>query len=170
MAQIAIENNLKESLKLLKTSHAKVTGDFLRSLADTFNCEWAVYWVVDSQAKKLSCCMSWTSPTMDLNILLEDTKNRHLTVNEGIPGQVWRVKKVVLSDDLEMEMALPRSIYAHEAGLRHGIWIPVLHNGQNMYGVIELLGRQLPSLSNSLVAKIAQFGFEIGAMKKDHSL
>lgn len=170
MSQITIESNLKESLKLLTTSQAKVTVDFLQSLSQVFNCQWATYWVVDAQLKKLSCCMNWKDPNMVFDNLLTETKVRQLTLNEGVPGQVWGSKKVFLSDDLEMEMALPRSILAHEAGLRHGIWIPVVYNGQPVYGVIELLGKEKPLITTEIVKLLAQFGFEIGKLKKSHSV
>lgn len=170
MSQITIESNLKESLKLLTTSHAKVTVDFLQSLAETFRCQWATYWVVDHRIKKLTCCMNWKDSNIDLSILYAETKTRQLTLNEGVPGQVWSSKKVFLSDDLEMEMALPRSIYAFEAGLRHGIWIPVVYNGQPVYGVIELLGVQQPVVTKDLVSVLGQFGFEIGKLKKAQSI
>ncbi len=168
MSQIAIESNLKEILKLLTMSNAKLTVDFLQSLSNVFNCQWATYWVVDPQIKKLNCCMNWKDSEINVDILYAETKTRQLTLNEGVPGQVWGSKKVFLSDDLEMEMALPRSIYAHEAGLRHGIWIPVVYNGQPVYGVIELLSVQKPVISQEIVSLLAQFGFEIGKLKKSH--
>lgn len=114
--------------------------------------------------------MNWKDSNIDLSILYAETKTRQLTLNEGVPGQVWSSKKVFLSDDLEMEMALPRSIYAFEAGLRHGIWIPVVYNGQPVYGVIELLGVQQPVVTKDLVSVLGQFGFEIGKLKKAQSI
>lgn len=114
--------------------------------------------------------MNWKDSKLPFDNLFAETKGRQLTLNEGVPGQVWGSKKVFLSDDLEMEMALPRSILAHEAGLRHGIWIPVVYNGQPVYGVIELLSDQKPLITSDVVSVLAQFGFEIGKLKKLQSV
>ena len=170
MSQITLENDLKNSLKILTSAQAKVTVDFLESLARIFNCQWATYWVVEPQLKKLMCCMNWKDPKINLEILHAETKTRQLALNEGVPGQVWGSKKVFLSDDLEMEMALPRSIYAYEAGLRHGIWIPVVYNGQPVYGVIELLSQHKPVLTDTTIKTLADFGYQVAKMKKSQSV
>lgn len=165
MSQTDIENNLKETLKLIQASQALVTVEFLESLASTFGCEWATYWSTEKLIGKLSTCMIWDAPHTQAVHLNHDTKLRRLTLNEGIPGQVWNTKKVFWSNDIEMDMSLPRSIYAHDSGFKSGIWIPIVCD-QKVYGVIELLSRQPSFMNQHLLSIMQKFGSDVGYLKK----
>jgi hypothetical protein len=56
---------------------------------------------------------------------------------------------------------MPRSLLASEAGLRGGMWFAV-KTDTAMYGVIELLAREMPSISAETLAAVERVGSRLG--------
>jgi hypothetical protein len=65
------------------------------------------------------------------------------------------------ADNLAMEMCLPRSLEAKEAGLRVGIWIPV-RGKKSMLGVMELLGMHYWTNTDAFLHELEKIGIAIG--------
>jgi len=72
-----------------------------------------------------------------------------------------RNRRPIWATDLILEMCLPRSLKASEAGLRAGVWFGV-QTDTVIYGVIELLARVLPYRRYETFVAFEQAGFRLG--------
>jgi hypothetical protein len=149
---------MAESLPLGEPS-----ADFLRTLAEAFRCEWATYWRVDPALHALRPVRTWNASDVRAQELVMDTVGRTLSLSEGTAGHVWRSRKPVWTVNLMRDMCLPRSLDAGMAGFRGGLWFAV-KTDRIVYGVVELLGRDLPKPSDELVVAVEQYGFRLGAL------
>jgi hypothetical protein len=132
-----------------------------RELCDWFHCEWGIFWNVDSSNELLNPVASWREPSLPADRLLADTKGKRLRMDEGNPGIVWRTGQPKCVANLVLEMCLPRSLEASEAGLRGGIWIPI-RGRKSMLGVIELLGTHYWTNSDAFLNELEQIGNAMG--------
>ena len=144
---------------ILCTTDASV--HLLERLGEALGCDWGTVWKVDTVHLRLCPIATWNSPSHEIPALERDTKSRTLSLSEGNAGHVWRSKKPIWTVDLIREMCIPRSLDATDAGLRGGIWF-ALKTEHATYGVIELLGRDLPSPTAELLAGLEILGVRLG--------
>jgi hypothetical protein len=138
----------------------------LAALARAFAVQWATYWKVDVDARKLHALATWTENPRRLERLLRDTKTRTLALSEGAPGHVWRSGRPLCTSDLIRDMCLPRSLNAQEAGCTTGIWFPVQAN-ETTLGVIELLGKDSWPDTQQFLDQLVTIGNFIGMMLRE---
>jgi hypothetical protein len=105
---------------------------------------------------------TWHATTIDVARLHQLTRSRNLLKSEGMPGHVWKRARPHISRDLIKDMSLPRSIAAHECGLRGGLWFPVVTE-RGVDGVIELLGTEA-DLDPAWLGALEAFGRLVGSM------
>ena len=134
-----IKTSFLKAQQILSKLEGRPFLEVLEILAAAFGSEAAIYWIIDSDRRLLREARSWYTPGLLLDALRVDTATRTFVMGEGMPGQAWKYKRPYLSNDLQMDMSLPRSTEAYKAGFRRGFWIPVLTD-QDITGVIELLG------------------------------
>ena len=135
-----------------------------KTLGVALGCEWGTYWEVDAAARSLRATATWNTPGLSpekIDRLATDTRSRSLSLSEGNAGLVWRTKKPLWTIDLVTDMCLPRSLEARALSLRGGIWFAV-KTETTVYGVIELLGRDVPEPSDELLAGIELLGIRLG--------
>jgi hypothetical protein len=132
-----------------------------QELCEWFHCEWGTFWQVDPSSTALIPIASWREPSLRADRLLVDTKRKRLQIDEGNAGIVWRTGKPMCVDNLVLEMCLPRSIDAQEAGLRGGIWIPVRRK-KAMLGVIEVLGTHYWTNTAAFLNELEKIGVAVG--------
>jgi hypothetical protein len=138
----------------------------LERLGQGLRCDWGTVWKVDGIQHHLSPIATWSSPSHDAPALEIDTRGRNLTLSEGNAGHVWRSQKPIWTVDLIKDMCLPRSIDAMDAGLRGGIWFAI-KTERATYGIIELLGRDLPPPTAELLAGVEILGIRLGEAVED---
>ena len=138
-----------------------VASELIEFLAGWFQCQWGTYWQVDPRDRVLRALATWSEDSLPIQKLSYDTKSRALTMSEGTAGHVWRTGIPVCASDLVLEMCLPRSLDAREAGLVGGIWFPIRAGGTT-YGVIELLGRHYWVNDQRLIDQLTLLGQELG--------
>lgn len=138
----------------------------LESLAVALGCDWATYWLVDPLQPALRPYAQWTRRPMKAEQLTRDTMGRALSLSEGNAGHVWRSRKPVWSQDIALDMCLPRSLDAKAAGFSGGIWFAV-QTSQTVYGVVELLGEQLPPGTPDLRDAVERLGLTFGELMQD---
>ncbi len=141
-----------------------IESQVLQILAEALGCEWGTYWKVD--ADRLLPTAHWSAPGVEARELDIDTSHRTLSMSEGTAGHVWRGRKPVWTRNLTEDMCLPRSLEAQSAGLQGGIWFAI-KTDQAVYGVVELLGRNLPHASEELLVGIENLGIRIGYAIED---
>ena len=112
--------------------------ELLKTIAETYKWQWAVYWRVDPRTKVLSAAKIWKTPSLQAAELEAETTKLSLASGEGLLGRAWSLGQVVWSDDPAMDMGYPRSQKARAAGFNRGVWIPV-QSPTASYGVLEFL-------------------------------
>jgi hypothetical protein len=130
-------------------------------LAENLACEWGTLWKVDAASHQLCPVATWKSQSTGALRLERDTIGRSLSLSEGNAGHVWRSRKPIWTVDLIKDMCIPRSLDAADAGLRGGIWFAV-KTEDAVYGVVELLGRNVPPPTTELLAQIEILGIRLG--------
>jgi GAF domain-containing protein len=133
----------------------------LERLANAARCEWGAYWALDPTSQRLQAVASWSALGPKGERFEQDTRVRTLAPNQDNAGQVWRSRKPIWTTNLALDMSLPRSFEASEAGLRGGVWFAV-KTDTAVYGVIELLARTLPYKNSETLAVVERVGFRLG--------
>lgn len=160
-----------ERAAALLRPHSKIEdvgSELLPLLGEALGCEWGTLWKVDSSARRLKPVATWSTPSIQTDRLAEHTIHRALSLSEGTAGHVWRGRKPIWTQDLVQDMCLPRSLDAETAGLHGGIWFAIKTDSA-VYGVIELLGTQIPAATQELLVGIEAFGVRIGQLIEDQS-
>jgi hypothetical protein len=143
---------LRRGQRIEEVAHA-----VLERLAQAARCEWGTYWMLDLPSKRLQAIATWSA----LGRFEQDARVRTLAPNEGNAGHVWRSRKPIWTTNLVLDMCLPRSLEAAEAGLRGGVWFAV-KTDTAIYGVIELLARTLPYKNSEALVAVERAGFRLG--------
>lgn len=142
---------------------SRMTPQVLALTANTFECQWAAYWRVQPDADRLYADVIWKHGLLDTSQLDLDTSGRSLTRSEGAAGAAWSRHKPVWTSNLGLQMGVPRSLAAQGVGFSGGLWIP-LQFDTTVYGVIELLGLDLPPLSKEALELVELFGRSMGGL------
>lgn len=140
-----------------------IPGPALCILTVAARCDWGTYWQVDGKARVLTASTHWSRGTARTERLQRETVSKSLTLSEGTAGHVWRSGKPVWTSNLAMDMCLPRSLHAGDAGLHGGIWFAI-KTAEVIYGVVEVLGPQVPPASPSDLVRIELFGMRLGVL------
>lgn len=74
---------------------------------------------------------------------------------------VRKTRKTVWSCNIVRDVCLPCSIDATSVGMRAGIWFPVTAD-QRVFGVCELLARQLDPPNDAVIANVERLGQTLG--------
>jgi hypothetical protein len=158
---IELERAFDNAVVLLHASRSveRSAKELLEILAQGFDCEWGTFWKVDRTI--LRAITIWSAPTVKATQLNADTRNRTISPSDGTAGHVWRSRKPIWTADLTTDMCLPRSLEAADAGLHGGVWF-ALKTDRAVYGVIELLGKDLPRATDILLAAVEDLGIRLG--------
>jgi hypothetical protein len=146
---------------VLAHSIETVAPQMIQVLANALGCDWGTYWMVAPELQRLRPVATWSKTDFRASDLDNDTKFRTLSLSEGTAGHVWRSRKPIWTLDLVTDMCLPRSLDADRVGLHGGVWFAV-KTDTTVYGIIELLGRELVSPNPELLNGIERFGNNIG--------
>jgi hypothetical protein len=133
----------------------------LERLANAARCTWAAYWVVDPQARALRPVTSWSGLGPEGQAFDRQMRVCIPSTNQGNAAKVWRSRKPIWTANLVLDMGLPRSLSAAAAGLRGGIWFAI-KTDTALYGVVELLAPELPSMTTGALVAIERVGSRLG--------
>jgi hypothetical protein len=145
----------------------RMTPQLLALTANSFQCQWAVYWRVQPGADCLRADEIWTHGLVDAGPLEHDTRGRSLGTSEGAVGQACRMRKPIWTTVLGLQMDIPRSLDAQFVGFSGGLWIPVQFDTA-VYGVIEVLGLDMPPPSKESLELVELFGRSMGGLLERH--
>jgi GAF domain-containing protein len=151
------------AIELLRgASHLEdVARAVLERLAQAAGCEWAAYWAVDPQLRALRAVASWSGLTSAGHAFDRETRGCIPSTSQGNVTKVWRSRKPIWTADLVLDMGLPRSLRAAQAGLRGGLWFAV-KTDTAIYGVVELLARTLPPITPETLVAVERVGSRLG--------
>jgi hypothetical protein len=161
MSGDAIPTRLTRIVGNLGMAPNPITPAVLAQIAELFSCQWATLWLVHPDRPLLHPDLVWNLDPSKVWHLTQSTTLRTLSLSEGTAGHVWRSRKPVWTSNLARDMCLPRSLYANEAGLRGGIWFAI-QTESVVYGVIELLGIDIPPSTPDVLLAIEELGKSIG--------
>ena len=106
--------------------------------------EWPIaqLWVQAPEKPLLRCAHSWFAESPDLETFCQLSGICTLVPGLGIPGRVWLDGKPHWYEDVKFYPRLPRSPIAEKCGIRCGIAVPILGEGECV-AVLELFSREV---------------------------
>ena len=139
-AEIAEYKRKEEEAQLLQTMAQEIneSQNFHSALRVTLQkvCEVAGWnfgeaWIPDTEENILKCSPAWYSSDSHLKCFRELSESFEFSLGVGLPGRVWASKQIEWDRDVS---TMPENLYlrasiAKEAGLKTGIGIPLLANG-----------------------------------------
>ncbi|MDA8107883.1 MAG: PAS domain S-box protein, partial [Betaproteobacteria bacterium] len=134
-------------------SASSALQSILRTIAETFGWEAALYWIRDPGEERLRCTDTWSAPGAAQQFLEASRPLRLASGDHSLPGRVWHTRAPASVEDLLREPHSERRDAALAAGMRGATAFPVL-DGRALTGVVEFLGR-LPQSPNAGLARAA---------------
>jgi len=170
--QIQLEQQLEVSRHLSATLHVtQALGDspnaqvaferMLPALCERLDWDAASLWVPHSADGALVCSGVWRAPGLDVPALRDALVARTFAPGEGMPGEAWQGRRVVVMDDLLDNPRFTRRDAAQQDGLRTGVAFPVMR-GATVLAVCELFSRETRPVSDELVEVLSSAGRQLG--------
>jgi diguanylate cyclase (GGDEF)-like protein/PAS domain S-box-containing protein len=162
----------EQELRLLQgiTQSANEACDVHAALAVTLNkvCEttgWtlAQAWVPGPGGATMECSPAWHCRGNGLEEFRTASLSFVFGPGEGLPGRVWSSKQPVWISDVMRDVNFMRANVARAAGLKTGIWIPVLV-GEEVLAVIEFFAREPREQDARLIRLISAVAAQLGSV------
>ena len=119
-------------------------------------------WKVDEEAQALRCADVWNEKA-NFTPFIECTRQNSFAIGVGLPGRVWKSRKVEWIIDVGCDSNFPRIAAATSAGLRAAFAFPI-GSRDRLYGVMEFFAtalrepdKKLLDLMESLAGQMSQF-------------
>ena len=119
-------------------------------------------WKVDEEAQALRCAEVWNEKA-NFTPFIECTRQNSFAIGVGLPGRVWKSRKVEWIIDVGCESNFPRIAAATSAGLRAAFAFPI-GSRDRFYGVMEFFAtalrepdKKLLDLMEGLAGQMSQF-------------
>ena len=162
----------EQELRLLQgiTQNANEAGDVHAALAVTLNkvCEttgWdlAQTWMPGPGGLTMECGPAWYCRSSGLEKFRTASLSFVFGPGEGLPGRVWSSKQPAWVPDITRDANFVRAEMAHAAGLKTGIWIPVLAD-KEMVAVIEFFAREPREQDARLIQLVSAVAAQLGSV------
>jgi PAS domain S-box-containing protein len=121
-----------------------------------------VMWRVDEGMQVLCCAEVWDEKT-DCSPFIECTRQSTFTIGIGLPGRVWKSRRVEWITDVSRDDNFPRAPVAANAGLHAALAFPI-RSYDRLYGVMEFFAtalrepdQKLLDMFEGLAGQISQF-------------
>src|SRR5262245_17428269 len=139
-----LDQILDRALRLLRNfeSLEDAGPSLLKFIGPALDCGSAALGNGGVASDTLAAIATWHPTSAPSARLKEFTTRWQPAYGEGMVGKTWRTLQLQFSLNVVQDMILPRSLYAKEAGIVSGIWVPVqAHRGGF---VLECLLRSAP--------------------------
>ena len=137
------------------------TPKILQALSECLRWEVSVLWRHDREAGVLRCAELWRSPSIATTQFEAATRELTFGPGSGIPGRVWTSRSPLYIPDVSLVPALPRAGCAASEGLHSALAFPIML-GNEVLGVFEFFGRDIPQPDQELLDIVATIGSQIG--------
>jgi hypothetical protein len=161
LAQLAQATGIAIELLRGASQLEDVAQAVLGRLANAAGCEWAAYWAFDPQTRALLPVASWSGLGSEGHVFDREARVPIPSSNQGNASKVWHSRKPMWTTNLLLDLGLPRSLRAAQVGLRAGVWFAV-KTDTAIYGVVELLARELPAMSVEILVAVERLGSRLG--------
>lgn len=131
-------------------------------LVDGLEVDVGALWSLEPKHRVLSmffASLRRASPA--LKLFLEESRRQNLKEGEGLPGRVWKTRKPVWIEDLEIDEAIPRRDLAQRARLLSSVAFPI-QSGSEFFGVLEFFTLRRLETDPHLHNMMSAIGSEIG--------
>ncbi|HEY8923177.1 MAG TPA: ATP-binding protein [Polyangia bacterium] len=164
---------LRRAERRLATQHAvsRVLADastlraatplIMQAVCDSEGWDFGAIWQLDAAGARLLCSETWCRPGLELERFRRETEALSFAFGEGLPGRVWQAGAALLWRDLATESSYARASAALAVGLRSALGFPILMGGR-VTGVIDFLGRRIPSADPKMLETFDTIGRQLG--------
>ena len=158
----ATEHTITQLLLESNTLEEAVPG-ILERICRTLDWNVGVLWRVDEEMQVLRCAEVWGEQHADCAQFIERTRQSNFAMGIGLPGRVWKSRRVEWITDVTRDDNFPRAPYAVDAGLHAAFAFPI-GSGDRLHGVIEFFApalrepdQKLLDMVDGLAGQISQF-------------
>ncbi|MGE3820306.1 MAG: methyl-accepting chemotaxis protein [Isosphaeraceae bacterium] len=120
------------------TNEDQVASIALEAARDAFGYQYGVYWAYDPADVVLRFAHESGGVGEEFRRATHEQRSRE---GEGLPGQAWRSRDLVVVEDLSQHAGFNRSGPAQRVGLRSALCLPVFVGG-SIAGVLELFSTE----------------------------
>jgi PAS domain S-box-containing protein len=135
----------------------------MRMICQTLNWDVGVMWRVDEEMQVLRCAEVWSGQDADRTQFIKCTRQSDFTIGIGLPGRVWKSRRVEWITDVMCDDNFPRAPSAFNAGLHAAFAFPI-GSHDRLYGVMEFFAtalrepdQKLLDMFDGLAGQISQF-------------
>jgi PAS domain S-box-containing protein len=140
----------------------EATPDIMKMICRTLGWNVGVMWKMDEEMQVLRCAEVWDEK-VDYTKFIECTRQSNFTIGIGLPGRVWKSRRVEWITDVTSDDNFPRAPAAVNTGLHAAFAFPIGRQDR-LYGVMEFLAtalrepdQKLLDMFESLAGQISQF-------------
>ena len=145
----------------------------LRRICEVTRWEYGEAWVPDPSGEMIVDSPVWYAGRADLDRFQKMTRGKRFVRGVGLPGRVWQTGRPEWIEDLGDEHQFRRAAVAREVGLRSGVALPILADGEVAAVVAFYMGasqRADERRVNLVSAAIAPLGPAIQRKKMQDAL
>lgn len=135
--------------------------EILRICGEAMDYACGSYWRWNDASELLLHDCSWGAGTDEIETFLACQTTNDPKSSGGLIRRTWGTGDFVWIDDVSADSAFKRAPFAHKAGLRGGLAVPVW-DGTRTYGVFELFSHDTQAPEPELVEDIQTIGGQIG--------
>ena len=132
ITQLLLESNTLE----------EAIPDILGRVCKTLGWNVGAMWRVDEQMQVLRCAEIWCEQSADCEQFIEHTKQSNFARGIGLPGRVWKNRRVEWITDVACDENFLRAPSAINAGLHAAFAFPI-ESRDRLYGVMEFFATAL---------------------------
>ena len=134
----------------------------LGMICQTLDWNVGIMWRLDKKMQVLRCAEIWDKKA-DCTQFIERTRQSDFAIGIGLPGRVWKSRRIVWIPDVTRDDNFPRALSAANAGLHAAFAFPIGSRDQ-LYGVMEFFATELREpdqklldMFEGLAGQISQF-------------
>lgn len=142
-------------------------SESLKVMCEHLQCQVAAFWTIDEKSQLYTCRNFYS--IAQFPHFEKVTRERRLTIGQGLPGRVWQQCQPVWIADLSADNNFPRVREAERDGLRSGFAFPMLAGGR-ILGVFEFFTTGTVRKNKDLLSAFAVVGNELGQFFERHRI
>ncbi|MEO7650488.1 MAG: ATP-binding protein [Bryobacteraceae bacterium] len=135
---------------LLESNSLEEAAPYIMGMiCHTLDWNVGVLWKLDEQQQELRCAEVWDDKRRCAQFI-ERSRQSNFTIGIGLPGRVWKSRRVEWVVDVVRDDNFPRGPAAVEAGLHAAFAFPI-GIGERLYGVMEFFATALREPDHKLL-------------------
>ncbi len=137
----------------------------LRKVCEATGWDYGEVWVPDPEGKAYVCSPVWYSSKSSLEKFRRLSESFTYSPGQGLPGRVWSSKQPEWIPDVSIapDAVYPRIEAAKEAGLKAGLGIPIIADGQ-VLAVLVFLMFEFDEKDGQLVEVVLAIATQLGSL------